>query len=404
MGELANATQHIQAIDRAGLNKLLLDALENFPNVKLNFMHKLTGANFASMVAWFEQQPATSENNNDRQTFKNQPPVNSQGRPVEIAVPFDLLIGADGAHSATRFHMMKYARVTYQQEYIDTLWCEFQIPPRTSNSLFAISPNHLHIWPGRSFMFIAIPSFDGSFTCTLFAPSSQFDSLSVSPATELEPFFMTNFPGVCPELIAPEELQKQFRENPHLPLISIKCTPHHYKSSVVILGDAAHAMVPFYGQGMNAGLEDVRVLFEFFDKHGVYDSANCNSNQETARQVALAEYTVQRTPDAAAINDLALRNYEEMRAGVQSPVYKIRKWIEDRISLYMPGLGWNTQYSRVSFGNQRYSEVEKAVQRQGRILLGGLGLAVVGLGAFVGLYLTRGTSRGIMRALVHRIQ
>ena len=337
-------------------------------------------------MAWFEQQqPTPSYTDGVKHQFQNEHPGNTQGRPDEVAVQFDLLIGADGAHSTTRYHMMKYARVTYQQEYIDTLWCEFRIQPRPTKSLFAfaMSPNHLHIWPGTSFMFIAIPSLDGSFTCTLFAPSHQFDSLLTSPATNLEPFFKKNFPGVCPELIAPEDLQIQFCGNPHLPLISVKCTPYHYKSSVVILGDAAHAMVPFYGQGMNAGLEDVRILYEFFDKHGVYEPRLCDAKaQETARREALAEYTDQRTPDAAAINDLALRNYEEMRAGVQSPLYKTRKWIEDRIHLYMPSLGWNTQYSRVSFGNQRYSEVEKAIQRQTSILLGTLGLGLVGLGSF----------------------
>ena len=397
-----NGAQHIQAIDRAGLNKLLLDSLEKFPNAKIYFKHKLTGANFDSKVAWFEQQPQCSGSNVLQHPS---PPAKSQGRPTEIAVDFDLLIGADGAHSATRYHMMKYARVTYQQEYIDTLWCEFRIQPRKSMTLFAMSPNHLHIWPGRAFMFIAIPSVDGSFTCTLFAPSYQFDSLSVSPATDLEPFFKENFPGVCPDLIAPEDLQSQFCSNPHLPLISIKCAPYHYKSNVVILGDAAHAMVPFYGQGMNAGLEDVRVLFEFLDNHGVYDSTICTAiGQETAREAALTEYTAQRTPDAAAINDLALQNYEEMRAGVQSPMYKIRKWVEDRIYLYMPSLGWSTQYSRVSFGNQRYSEVEKAVRKQGRILIGMLGLTSVGLAGFAGFCIVGGRGKGIIRALASKFR
>ena len=393
--------QYIQAVDRAGLNKLLLDSLEKFPNVRLYFRHKLTGANFNSKVAWFEQlESSPSKADGVKTHSQSQQSSNNLGRPDEVAVNFDLLIGADGAHSATRYHMMKYARVTYQQEYIDTLWCEFCIKPRKSESLFAMSPNYLHIWPGTSFMFIAIPSLDGSFTCTLFAPSHQFDSLSVSPITELELFFKENFPGVCPDLIAPEDLQMQFRGNPHLPLISIKCTPYHYKSSVVILGDAAHAMVPFYGQGMNAGLEDVRVLFDFFDKHGVYEPGLDNADaQEIATCVALAEYTAQRTPDAAAINNLALRNYEEMRAGVQSPLYKTRKWVEDRIHLYLPSLGWNTQYGRVSFDNQRYSEVEKDVQRQGRILLCMLITGLAGVGVLAGIGIFGSFRMKIMRAI-----
>ena len=228
-------------------------------------------------------------------------------------------------------------------------------------------------------MFIAIPSLDKSFTCTLFAPSSYFESISASPESELLPFFQKNFSGVCPDLISTEDLQKQFRQNPHLPLISIKCTPYHYDSSVVILGDAAHAMVPFYGQGMNAGLEDVRVLFDFLDDHKIHGYQEPSARAE-ARGKALAAYTAHRTPDAHTINDLALRNYEEMRSSVVRPLYKIRKWVEESVNTWLPGLGWSTQYSRVSFENERYSEVENAVQKQGKILLAVLGMGLVGLG------------------------
>lgn len=135
------------AIDRSGLNKRLLDRLESLPNVKLFFDHKLTGADFNKRLAWFEQR-------NSKTT------TNAGNRFAEIQVPFDFMIGADGAHSAVRYHMMKFARVNYQQEYIDTLWCEFHIPPlpQDQGGGFRLSPNHLHIWPGRQFMFIAIPS------------------------------------------------------------------------------------------------------------------------------------------------------------------------------------------------------------------------------------------------------
>lgn len=126
------------------------------PNVRLVFNHKLTGADFQKRKAWFE--------------ISGKP--GAGGRNREVEVDFDLMIGADGAHSAARYHMMKYTRMDYQQEYIDTLWCEFQIPPRVlsagedPNARFRISPNHLHIWPGKDFMFIAIPS------SVFFSPSS----------------------------------------------------------------------------------------------------------------------------------------------------------------------------------------------------------------------------------------
>ena len=332
-------------------------------NVKLFFNHKLTGADFKKKTAWFER--------------RMEEPAGEDRRAPEIEVNFDFLIGADGAHSATRYHLMKFARVSYQQEYIDTQWCEFQIQPL--NSDFAISPHHLHIWPGTHFMFIAIPSLDKSFTCTMFAPQATFETLSEDPASLVFDFFASSFPGVSPELISEEDLVAQFSRNPHLPLITIKTSPYHYKSSAVIVGDAAHAMVPFYGQGMNAGLEDVRVLFEVLDKHGVYDAALAQStSRESLREDALSRYTGQRTPDAFAINDLALQNYYEMRAGVTSRTYLYRKWAEETLSKYFPSLGWHTQYSRISFGNQRYSEVVKRTRRQGQILL--LATLVFGLG------------------------
>ncbi|KAF4635400.1 hypothetical protein G7Y89_g2708 [Cudoniella acicularis] len=163
----------IYAVDRGGLNKTLLDELDAMPNVKLIFNHKLTGADFKKHKAWFEVSKSET----------------STGRNREIEINFDFMIGADGAHSAARYHMMKYARMNYQQEYIDTLWCEFQIPAKVlqagddQESRFRISPNHLHIWPGKDFMFIAIPSFDGSFTCTLFMPSLHFDRLEAESAS-----------------------------------------------------------------------------------------------------------------------------------------------------------------------------------------------------------------------------
>jgi kynurenine 3-monooxygenase len=138
-------------MDRAGINKHLLDALEEMPNVKLFFGHRLTGADFRKCQAWFEVK-------------NGKPGPSDNKRPSEIQVDFDLMIGADGAHSAVRYHMMKFSRMNYSQEYIDTLWCEFRIPPRDNAlvddpaSRFVISPNHLHIWPGEEFMFIAIPS------------------------------------------------------------------------------------------------------------------------------------------------------------------------------------------------------------------------------------------------------
>ncbi|CAK7221219.1 kynurenine 3-monooxygenase, mitochondrial precursor [Sporothrix bragantina] len=397
-GELYEAAQDydahgrtIFAIDRAGLNGRLLDILEKLPNVRLFFNHKMTGADFRRRKAWFEVQ--------DGPKVKHGP----RDRLPEVEIDFDFMIGADGAHSPVRYHLMKYVMMDYQQHYIDTLWCEFQIKARTPDisagddkevafrAKFAISPNHLHIWPGKDFMFIAIPSDDGSFTCTLFMPAAEFAHLEATQGdgVTLPAFFDKHFPGVT-QLIPPADLIASFQRNPHLPLISINCKPHHFQASAVIVGDAAHAMVPFYGQGMNAGLEDVRVLFELLDKHAAVESNSpAGGGDEAAlaeinRSIALAEYSALRVPDAFAINDLALHNYTEMRASVLSPTYRLRKFLEEQLSVHVPWLGWATKYSRVSFGNERYSEVVRKSEFQGRVLLSGL-IGAVGVPVLTGL-------------------
>ncbi|KAK3346568.1 hypothetical protein B0T25DRAFT_592708 [Lasiosphaeria hispida] len=349
----------ILAIDRGGLNKRLLDILEEMPNVKFFFNHKLTRADLEKNKAWFHVREADSS----------------------VQVDFDLMIGADGAHSAVRQQMMKFTRMDYSQQYIDTLWCEFQIQPRENgseadpNNKFRISPNHLHIWPGRNFMFIAIPSEDGSFTCTLFAPPAVFAELEADlKGSQLVEFFDKFFPGVTSH-IPPPELIASFQQNPHLPLINIKCKPHHFSSSAVVVGDAAHAMVPFYGQGMNAGLEDVRILFNTLDK---YATTEAGTTPASRRALALNEYTAVRTPDAFAINDLALQNYVEMRASVLSTSYRLRKAIEEALSVYVPWLGWQTKYSRVSFGNEPYSLVVAKSEHQAVLITRFSALATFG--------------------------
>lgn len=408
-GNLTEAAQRYDAFgrfqraaDRGGLNKRLLDELERFPNVRVHFAHKLTGADFGRGLAWLE----------DRRSPLSTSTSGPSGRYAEIEISFDLLLGADGAHSAARFHLMKFARVSFAQTYIDTLWCEFRIEPvvldnnstgtstTPSNSAgakttaetaekneqqkdWAISPSHLHIWPSADgqFMFIAIPSADKSFTCTLFMPPAHFSHIDSDPHALLPQLFTQNFPGVVDTLIPLADLHAQYANNPHLPLVSIKCAPYHFGSAAVLLGDAAHAMVPFYGQGMNAGLEDVRELFALLD-------ARCSSSSPQAakqdRAAALEAYTARRTPDGHAIADLAYGNYAEMRAGVTSPLYRARKAAEEWIAGNVPALGFATQYARVSFSTQRYSEVVSDVERQGRVLgwVGALG--VLGLGGLVG--------------------
>jgi kynurenine 3-monooxygenase len=359
------------AMDRTWLNKTLLEHLDSMPNVKFFFNRKLVSVDFRKKLAWFENRTKDDPAKSD-----------------DIEISFDLLIGADGAHSAVRYHLMKFVPMSYQQEYIDKLWCQFHVPP-SSKGDFRIPPNYLHIWPQDEAMFIALPNLDKSFTSTLFLTKSGFEELTASG--RVVEYFGEKFPGVVPDLITEDELRKQFEEHDHLPLISIKCSPYHYGSTGVIIGDASHAMVPFYGQGMNAGLEDVRVLFEFLDKYP-------NDHAK-----ALSEYSKQREPDAQTINDLALGNYREMASDVKKPLYLLRKWIEEQLYLYVPSAGWATQYSRVTFSNMRYSEVQVAASRQAKVLNGVVGLTALTLvgSAF---WLTRGgavqqAKKGVLRSI-----
>jgi kynurenine 3-monooxygenase len=204
-------------------------------------------------------------------------------------------------------------------------------------------------------------------------PSKDFSDLENNPAS-VPAFFDSHFPGVT-DLIPGDELIESFNTNPHLPLISLKCKPYHYGSSCVIVGDAAHAMVPFYGQGMNAGMEDVRILFSILDKHAQIDESNDPASESSKpepafqRSLALAEYSAVRPADAHAINDLALQNYVEMRSSVLSKRYRLRKYLEEMMSVYFPRLGWQTKYSRVSFSNEGYLDVINKSDAQGKILV-----------------------------------
>ncbi|RKF82444.1 Kynurenine 3-monooxygenase [Golovinomyces cichoracearum] len=372
----------IFAVDRSTLNSRLLDELDIFPNVQLFFKHKLVGLDLDSRKVKLEYAPDSATDISDE-----------GNKPREFEVDFDLIIGADGAHSAVRQHMMKYLRMDYAQSYVDTLWCEFTIQPKylpsndqNSRPEFQISPEHLHIWPGKEYMFIAIPSNSRKFICTLFAPSYVFEKLSQSPQDLLE-FFYQNFPGVAPELIPPASLIESFSRNPHLPLISIQCSPHHVRDCAVILGDATHAMVPFYGQGMNAGFEDVRVLFQTLDMY----STSSHPSQDR-RALALEQFSALRVEDSQAISRLSLENYMEMRSSVTSRLYKCRKLLEEKLNFWFPSLGWATKYSRVSFGNMRYSEVCKRSDYQGAIIsyiFQGIGMVALSGALWIALKLRR---------------
>ncbi|OJJ97479.1 hypothetical protein ASPACDRAFT_1904258 [Aspergillus aculeatus ATCC 16872] len=360
----------IYSTDRQRLSQVLNRELASVPNISVFFNSKLMRVDFDKNRAYFERVPGPGF------TQTEEPSAS----PHEVR--FDFMIGADGIHSKTRQQLMRYTRMSYQQVYEDLLWCEFRMPA-TSTGHYRLSPQHLHLWSPRAsedgshrrLMFVAFPSSDGSFNCSLFAPSACFARLSQCPDDGSVPaFFDRHFPGISGTLIAPASLQAQFAAHPHVPLMDIKCSHLHYGASVVIVGDAAHAVLPFYGQGLNAGLEDVRLLFETLDRHA------------GARAPAFAAYSAARLHDLHAIYDLSRGNYHELQEGVRSPFYRLRKAIEEALCKYLPALGWATQYARVSFTNEPYSQIVKSSHHQKRILLAGCLLVVVVYLAWVSFF------------------
>ncbi|TDL27357.1 FAD/NAD-binding domain-containing protein [Rickenella mellea] len=303
--------QCINSIDRGLLNEGLIDEVQAAHNVRVFFLHKLTTADFDRRVLSLRKSHPSGDE--------------------DVDVTFDLCIGADGSYSNVRRQLMRFIRMDYQQVYIPHEYIELKMPPaRDSNGniLFPLDPNHLHIWPRSSFMLIALPNKDKSFTCTLFAPNAEFARLE-DPTSALI-WFKNQFPDAVP-LIGERALLDDFKRNPRSPLIAIKANPYHYKDRVVILGDAAHSMVPFFGQGLNCGFEDVRVLdalmrCEHVDPLALAHGSGDSTDPNLAR--ALQRYSESRHEDLVAICDLAMDNYVEMRHSVATPWYLFRRTLD----------------------------------------------------------------------------
>ncbi|XP_069090608.1 kynurenine 3-monooxygenase isoform X2 [Pleurodeles waltl] len=263
--------QCILSVDRANLNKELLNAAEQFPNVTMHFEHKLLDC---------------------------KPPMGAMTfvRPCKELLEFscDLIVACDGAFSSVRKQFMRQTRFSYSQEYIPHGYKELTIPPKDGE--FAMKPNYLHIWPRNTFMMIALPNLDKSFTCTLFMPFENFEQLTTGD--EVLEFFKTYFPDSI-QFIGEQALKRDYFLLPPQALISVKCSSFHIGTKCVLMGDSAHAMVPFYGQGMNAGFEDCLLFSELMDQY------------QNDIKVCLPEFSRLRVPDAHAISDLAMYNYKE---------------------------------------------------------------------------------------------
>lgn len=318
----------IYSISRAGLNQILIDHADQYENVNFNFEHKCIDMDLDSPSATFELKNAETKN-----------------------VDAELIFGTDGAFSAVRSVMQKLKHFNFSQEYISHDYKELSIEAKDGD--FQMDKHALHIWPRGSHMLIALPNPDGSFTCTLFLPyqgENSFEKLNTEK--EVQDFFKNKFPDAL-KLIP--NLVELFNENPTSPLVIIKCFPWTYEGKVALIGDASHAIVPFYGQGMNAGFEDVSILNELMDKHG-----------ENWKEL-FKEFETSRKPDADAIADLALKNFIEMRDLVGQEWFLKRKKVERALYETFPK-AFIPQYSMVSFTNTPYSEAVRKGNQQDLIL------------------------------------
>jgi kynurenine 3-monooxygenase len=266
----------------------------------------------------------------------------------------DLIFGADGAFSATRLqHQLHYDRFDYHQFYIDCGYKELSIPP-LANGDFALAKNALHVWPRKDFMMIATPNCDGSFTCTLFFPfEGEASFASLTTEEKVINFFRKTFPDVFPLM---PTLVNDFFNNPTASLVTVKCFPWIRKDKFALIGDAAHAIVPFYGQGMNCGFEDCRIIDDLVDK---YDSD---------WRLILQEFQSLRKPDADAIADLGIYNFVEMRERTTDPKFLLQKKLEAKLYEKYPDK-WIPAYTQVAFLPEiRYSEALKRSSAQENIM------------------------------------
>ncbi|TDC36927.1 FAD-dependent monooxygenase [Micromonospora sp. 15K316] len=348
----ASGDRAINSISRGALNNALLDAATARPGVRAVFDHRLVGLD-----------PATGE-----LTFET-----PQGK-VTANVP--VVLGADGAGSAVRGQLLAHGLLTESLDFLDYGYKELTVPPVGGD--FALDPEALHIWPRGTSMMIALPNPDRSFTCTLFWPThgtAAFASLG-SPAA-IERHFAEHYPDLVP--LAPD-LVDDYQHNPVGVLGTVRCTPWQVNGKVALLGDAAHAIVPFYGQGANCALEDVVELDRCLDE--------CDDDWSAA----LPLFQRRRQDNAEAIARMALANFVEMRDKVASPLFQLGRKVEHALERALPGR-YVSRYELVSFSTTPYAEVARRVRRQHQALgVVAAGAAALLVGA-AGMLLGRGRRR-----------
>lgn len=336
--------QYINSVSRGTLNMKLMDLAEQ-QGVEFLFNHRCTAIDWKTNRITFELPGSPKES---LRTGR------SEGVLTDRTHDPRLLFGADGAFSAARLqHQLQHDQFNYSQYYIDCGYKELTIPPAADGG-FAMEVNALHIWPRKDYMLIALPNLDRTFTCTLFFPfegEASFEKLKTE--TEVKDFFERTFPDAVP--LMPDYIN-EFFTNPTSSLVTVKCFPWIREDQFALIGDAAHAIVPFFGQGMNCGFEDCRVLDELIEQHGEDWSS------------ILKQYQTLRKPDGDAIADLAINNFTEMRDKTADPKFLLQKKIEARLHAKYPDK-WIPAYSQVTFSPHiRYSEALQRGQMQEAIM------------------------------------
>ena len=320
--------QAINSVSRAHLNIQLLKLADEHENVNQFFNMRCQEVDIENSICKFLNEET--------------------GEMVEV--DSDYILGSDGAYSPVRLKMMKNDRFDYSQSYTKSGYKELNITP-TSDGDFAMDPDSLHIWPRGNFMMIALPNPDKSFTCTLFMPYDGdvgFDQINSDQ--EILDFMNTYFADAVPLM---PELLNDFKQNPVGSLVTVRCYPWHMKKATLI-GDACHAIVPFYGQGMNCAFEDCVELDNCLEEFSDWDNA-------------MNEYQKRRKPNADAIADLALQNFIEMRDLVGDKDFLHYKKIEHQLCELHPDL-FKSQYEMVTFSKVPYSEaMTKGAQNTQRV-------------------------------------
>jgi len=310
------AGEAIYSVSRGGLNLELLNIASTFPNVEFFFEHRCVDVDLQQPTITFEDQRT-----GEQKTHTSK-----------------LIFGADGAFSAVRSVLQRTDRFNYSQFYLEHGYKELSIPP-LENGQHRLDPKALHIWPRGNHMVIALPNADGSFTCTLFLPfEGEVSFEKIKTDADVLAFFQQFFPDAIPLM---PTLVQDFWANPTASLVTVHCSPWQWDGRILLLGDASHAIVPFYGQGMNAGFEDCTILDEMLDEMG-------GDWDKTIR--AFAE---KRVSDGNAIAELAQRNFIEMRDLVANPAFLLRKKIAAHLHAKFPN-EFLPVYSMVTFSNTPY--------------------------------------------------